>query len=108
MLVLGEPNIKDLQETSFSKQTKSEVEDMVYKSSLVPSYVFKCLLNKMICSESKCGVLIISSMYSRNFIPGYSLFCSSKSFISNFGKGLSFELEGLNVDVLTYEPGYVF
>ena len=39
--------------------------------------------------------------------PGYVVFSSTKSFVSTLGQGLSFELEGLGVDVLTYNPGFM-
>ena len=38
-------------------------------------------------------------------MPGRLCYSASNAFISNLGKGLSYELEGLGVDVLTYEPG---
>lgn len=38
-------------------------------------------------------------------IPGQLCLSAANSFLSNFGKGLSFEFEGLGVDILTYEPG---
>ena len=40
-------------------------------------------------------------------IPGFLTYGASKSFASTLGRGLSFELEGLGVDVLTYEPGLI-
>ena len=59
----------------------------------------------MIARDKPCGVLIVSETLSQRPIPGQLCLSAANSFLSNFGKGLSFELEGLGVDVLTYEPG---
>ena len=40
-------------------------------------------------------------------VPGYVTYSASKSFVSQLGQGLSYELDGLGVDVLTYQPGYI-
>lgn len=54
-----------------------------------------------------CGVLIIGSQFAKIPTPGFLTYGASKSFVSNLGRGLSFEFEGLGVDVLTYEPGLI-
>ena len=50
-------------------------------------------------------MLIVSSLLAKIPTPGYLTYSSTKAFTSQVGRGLSFEFEGLGVDVLTYEPG---
>ena len=73
----------------------------------MPVYVLRSILNDLIARTKLSGVLIISSMFSRHFDPSLPLFCANKSFLSNLGRSLSFELDGLGVDVLTFEPGFM-
>ena len=51
------------------------------------------------------AVLIVGSLFGVKPTPGFLTYSASKAFASNLGQGLSYELEGLNVDVLTYTPG---
>jgi short-subunit dehydrogenase len=49
----------------------------------------------------------MGSILTRKPIPGYLMHSATKGFSTWFGRGLSFELEGLGIDVLTYEPGFL-
>lgn len=69
--------------------------------------MIRCLKNVLIARETPTAVLIVSSFLAKLPVPGYLTFSTSKSFVSQIGKGLSFELEGLGVDILTYEPGFM-
>ena len=61
----------------------------------------------MVARETPVGVLLVSCLLAKVPVPGYLAYSTSKTFASQIGKGLSFELEGLGIDILTYEPGFI-
>ena len=59
----------------------------------------------LIGRQNPSAVLIVGSLFGVEPVPGFLAYSASKAFASTLGQGLSYELEGLNVDVLTYLPG---
>ncbi len=55
-------------------------------------------------AKKEGGIIIISSLASRQHFPNFALYSACKSFEASFGITLNFELKSKNIDVLVVSP----
>ena len=65
------------------------------------------LLGSDMTSRGRGGILIMSSITDRIPAPGIAVYSATKSFLSSFGKSLSYEMRPFGVTVTTVRPAAV-
>lgn len=73
-----------------------------------PLYTAKTLLPRLIARKEKSAIINVSSMASLiPNAPGYTMYASSKTYMSYTSMSLNSELKEHNIDVLDYRPAFV-
>ncbi len=88
----------------FIKRTSKQHQDLIQLNITVPTQISH-LFSKRFVAKKRGGIILISSLLGYQGVPLFTTYCASKSFILNFGEGLSVELKPYGVDVIVLAPG---
>ena len=84
---------------------EKELENIINISLVHPIFVTKTLLPELEKRDHKSAIILVNSQQGCIPAAGSLAFSSSSKFVSNFARGLNYELKNEKIDVLSFERG---
>lgn len=82
-----------------------DAEGMIELGVRAPAQLTRELI-PLLNTRPEAKIVIISSAVSRLPYPGLALYGATKGFLSSFSESLACELDGTNISVLCFHPGF--